>query len=148
MKIKKVSNSAAGDIVKSGTWTPILACVGNEQAPTYTATIVSGKYRIIGDLVYIEFYIRGKITALNGTNNYAIIKGLPYNTSDLHQGQQALAKGILYELLDTAINVVFDVYNDGIRIQNTDGSVAAQYKVTTGSYFEIGGSGFYIANVN
>lgn len=132
-------------LIESGTWTPVLACVGSEQAPTYTISIVRGKYRRIEDLVYIEFYIRGVITALNGTNNYAIVKGLPYNTSAQYQGQQALGKGIVYELLDNPINIVLNPYNDGIRIQNTDGSAAAAYKVTTAPYFEIGGSGWYIA---
>lgn len=145
--INELKDSIDG-VVESGTWTPVLKCVSGEPDPTYTTSYVRGKYRKIGDLLYIEFYIRGVITALNGTNNYVIIKGLPYNTSDLHQGQQALAKGIVYGILDVADNITFTPYDDGIRVQIYNGSGAAKYKVTTDSYFEIGGSGFYIANVN
>ena len=125
------------------TWTPkITTLEGKEPAITYT--IQKGLYVKIGRLVYVEFYIRGKITALNGVDNYARIAGLPFRTHDsLSQGQEALSKAVVYNLVNTN-NIVFDFHNDMIRLQATDGSSAAKLIVTSGSYFEIGGSGWYI----
>ena len=151
MKIKKVSQPVAMvEKIESGTWTPVLKCRNGEQAPTYTTTNTYANYRKIGDLVYVEFYIRGNITQLNGTNNYILIGGLPFEQRSGGFGQQALTIGVVYDLIQTDINQnkTMCLLNDGITLQGGDGANATQYKVTTSSYFEVAGSGFYIANVN
>ena len=57
---------------ESGSWTPTLTTVEGVE-PTVEYTTRRGRYVKMGNLVFISFYIRGKITALNGTNNYAFI---------------------------------------------------------------------------
>ena len=52
------------DKIIAGTWTPTINTREN-KAPTITYEKQYGKYRKIGDLVYIDFYIKGKITKLN-----------------------------------------------------------------------------------
>ena len=155
MKIKKTNQVAAFvESIVSGTWTPILKCRQNEQAPTYTTTSVIGNYRKIGDLVYIDFYVRGTITALNGTNNYIKITGLPFPAQASGFGQHTIPIGVIYDLttLDENENKTMPILTEedehGIAVQGNDGAYAASYKVTTAQYFEIAGNGFYIANVN
>lgn len=134
-------------LIESGTWTPVLQCRDNETAPTYTTRNVLAHYRKIGDLVYVEFYVRGNITQLNGTSNYIEIGGLPFTNHAAGFGQQALAIGVIYDLTssDNNVNKTMCILGNKIAIQKNDGSGAAQYKVTTATYFEVGGSGWYIA---
>lgn len=155
MKIKKVSQPVAMvEKIESGTWTPVLKCRNGEQAPTYTASSVSANYRKIGDLVYIDFYIRGQITALNGTDNYIKIEGLPFPAIADGFGQQTLAIGVVYDItsIDSNENKTMPILTEedepGIVLQGNDGAYAASYRVTTAQYFEIAGNGFYKANVN
>lgn len=127
---------------ETGTWTPKLGTVG-EADPTYTTTIVRGNYTKIGKMVFVSFLIRGKITALNGTNNYGCVKGLPFTPKDYAMGEQSFGTGILYGITNNDTNMTMGINNGVIRIQNGYGAGASALKVTTTSYFEVGASGWY-----
>lgn len=128
--------------IVEGTWTPVLSAT-SETAPTVTYTSRYGTYKKIGKLVFVSFYVRGKITALNGTNNFAIITGLPFSVRTLPMGTYSMPIGVLYSAINTSVNVTFDIYNDSIRVESTYGSSAAKWIVTSTDYMEIGGSGWY-----
>lgn len=134
---------AAG--VEYGNWTPVINTIEG-AIPTMTYTTRKGNYRKIGNLVYVDFYIRGKITALTGTDNYGTITGLPFKTTSTRQfGEEGLNMGTMYSLVTGETNVCLVFYPDSniIRIQQHYGSTANKLKVTPTSYFEIGGNGWY-----
>lgn len=137
------NNIEAGkqDKMKEGTWTPSINTVEN-KAPTITYTIQVGKYERIGKLVFVDFYVRGKITKLNGTENYAVIEGLPFVSGDKYFGQQSLNVALVYSLLEDNLNVAFIPQDRKIRIQALESS-AKKLKITNTNYFEIAGSGWY-----
>lgn len=128
----------------SGTWTPYVTTVEGVN-PDATYTKQRGFYVKIGKLVYVEFYINGKITKLNGTNNYAVIKGLPkmYH-SENNMGQEGLNLNVLYSLTNNPTDVTLLLARNGIAIQNNFGASAAKLIVTPTNYFEVSGSGFYM----
>lgn len=131
--------------VEYGTWTPAINTVEG-AIPKMTYTTRKGNYRKIGNLVYVDFYIRGKITALTGTNNYGTITGLPFKTTSTSQfGEEELNMGIMYSLVASENNVCLVFYPDSniIRIQEYYGASANKLKVTPTNYFEIGGNGWY-----
>ena len=136
------------DKLKSGTWTPLITTIeGKNPAVTYTRQ--SGRYRKIGDLVYIDFYISGKITELKGTDNYALVGGIPYMFNSDKFGQQALSLGVCYNLLDgnPTPNLVGNSGGYSIRLQQNSGAGATKLKVSGSvGYFELGGSGVYKTN--
>lgn len=129
--------------VIEGTWTPTINAV-QETAPTVSYIFRKGHYKKIGNLVYISFYIRAKITALNGTNNYACISGLPFPTlSGYFLGENPITIGVVYSAVNSATNLNMNIYSDRIRIAQTYGSASTKWIVTAGEYMEIGGSGWY-----
>ena len=136
------------DKLKSGTWTPLITTIeGKNPAVTYTRQL--GSYRKIGDLVYIDFYIRGNITELKGTDNYALVGGIPYAFKSDKFGQQALSLGVCYNLLDgnPTPNLVGSSGGYSIRPQQNSGTSASKLKVSGSiGYFELGGSGVYKTN--
>ena len=127
---------------ETGAWTPQLSCVG-ESAPTYSTTIVRGNYKKIGNLIFISFLIRGKITVLNGTNNYACITGLPFTPKDYDIGEQSFGIGILYGVTNNDNNMTMGINNGVIRIQSGYGAESTAWKITSTSNFEVGASGWY-----
>lgn len=127
--------------VETGTWTPTITTLEG-AAPTATYTGREGRYFKIGNFVFISFYMKGTITALNGANNYAIIKGLPFTPRDYTMGAQAIATGVIYDLVTSSTNLNMGINNGGIRIQNSYGAGACQLKVSSSS-FQVGGSGWY-----
>lgn len=129
------------DKMKEGKWTPSINTVEN-KAPNITYTTQVGKYERIGKLVFVDFYVRGKITKLNGTENYAVIEGLPFVPRDKYFGQQSLNVALVYSLLEDNLNVAFIPQDGKIRIQSVYSS-AKKLKVTDTSYFEVAGSGWY-----
>ena len=130
--------------IESGTWTPKIGAY-NETAPTVTYTSQKGFYKKIGNMVYVEFYLRGSITALNGTNHYAQIEGLPYYSATTSLGQQGLNVGVLYGLIYNPSDITFATYNNTIRIQTNFGAGATTLTKTTDTpYFSVGGSGWYM----
>lgn len=124
------------------TWTPTLNTREGVQ-PTVTYTNRTGHYARVGNMIFFDFYIRAKITALNGTNNYATISGLPYSVAGHGFGAQASNIGVLYSATNDTNNIVFIISGDVINIQTGNGASATKWKVTTTSYMEIGGSGWY-----
>lgn len=128
--------------VETGTWTPNVATV-EEASPTYTTTIARGNYTKIGKLVFVSFLIRGKITALKGTNNYACVSGLPFTPKDYAMGEQSFGVGIIYGMTNSDANLTMGINGGVIRIQNGNGAGSAVLKVTSTSYFEVGASGWY-----
>ena len=130
--------------IASGNWYPDLAVVGQNTRPTWTIIYRIANYYRIGKLVYVDFYIRGKITALPANTNYAIITGLPYSAKTSQFGQQALAIGTSYSALTSDGKLAFVVNGNQIRIQDGYGSWATEYKLTTTDYFELAGSGTFI----
>ena len=132
--------------IASGNWYPDLAVVGQSTKPTWTIETRRGNYYRIGKLVYVDFYIRGNITALPASTNYAVITGLPYTQcNNAYFGQQALSVGTIYNALYSSDRLVFVVYGNSIRIQGGDGQFAVEYCTTpAGGYFELAGSGTYI----
>lgn len=140
-----VKNKEETEEIYEGTWTPIISTIEGAE-PTVTYTIQRGYYKKVGNMVYVNFYVRGKITKLNGNNNYGLIKGLPFNTSNKYGfGTEALNLSILYSLIanDTNASLVFVPGSDYIRIQMGYGTSATTLKITTTNYFEIGGNGWY-----
>ena len=133
--------------IVAGTWTPVLNAL-NETAPTVEYTFQQGNYRKIGDMVFIDFYVRGKITALNGTNNYAVISGLPFPKETTfnpttQMGQNAFNMGQIYAISDDTAQKSMYIGSGGIRLM---GNGAIKMKVTTASYFLVCGSGFYFTD--
>lgn len=136
--------------VEYGIWTPTINTIEG-ATPTMTYTSRYGNYRKIGNLVYVDFYIRGKITALTGANNYGIITGLPFKTTSTRQfGEEGLNIGVMYSLIenDTNATLVFSPNSNAIRIQYAYGTGASILKVTPTNYFEIGGNGWYTTPQN
>lgn len=133
-----------GESIKAseGTWTPELNTT-ESIVPTVTYTAQEGTYKKIGKIVFIDFYIRAKITALNGTNNYARVSGLPFTAKSLWLGEEAINCGVLYSALADTTNVKFNIQGTSIRPMKNYGTSAVPWKVTTSNYMEIGGSGFY-----
>ena len=132
------------DKMREGTWTPILTTL-EDKAPTMEYLIQRGTYKKIGKLVYISFYIRGKITKLNGTDNYVQITGIPYASSKSMK-ESILNIGGLYQLLEYDTNANALINGNIIRVQFQYGEAASKLKVTpTGGtgYFEISASGWY-----
>ena len=125
----------------TGTWIPELTCL-NENAPTITYTYQRGTYIKTGNMVFLKFAIRGKITALNGTNNYATIN-LPFE-ADVKDGiYVSLVVSSMYDLLTSDTNAMLKITNDHIKIQTNYGAYAGVYKVTSKNYFDISASGWY-----
>ena len=129
------------DKMVEGTWIPSINTV-EEKNPTISYTTQVGKYNKIGKLVFVDFYVRGKITKLNGTENYAVIEGLPFVPRDKYFGQQSLNVALVYSLLEDNLNVAFIPQDRKIRIQALESS-AKKLKITNTNYFEIAGSGWY-----
>ena len=130
-----------------GTWTPEIQ-TQEGKAPTVTYTFREGKFKRYGSMVHVTFSIRGKITALNGTDNYAMIKGLPYQSRADRFGEQALSIGTIYDSLDYEDNNAFviDSGHNSIRIQYNNGAGATKWKTTTKQYFQVCCSGWYETN--
>lgn len=129
--------------LETGSWTPTIGVL-NEDDPTVTYEIRRGNYFKMGKLVYIQFIIRGKVTKLNGTNNYGCIKGLPFTPKNYAVGEQGITTGVIYQLVTNPDKLVMCVGNGVIRIQNNFGSGATTLKTTTETaYCEVGGSGWY-----
>ncbi len=138
------------DKIVEGTWTPILDTLEG-KTPTVTYTTQIGTYKKIGTLVYIDFYIRAKITKLNGTENYGIISGLPFEVNaSKYLCQQPITLGSLYQLLENEINANLIITNNKkIRIQVDYGMTAGKLKVTPTEgvgYCQISGFGWYETN--
>lgn len=130
---------------EEGSWTPTITTTEN-IAPTVTYTTQRGSYKKIGNIVYFDFYIKAKITALNGTNNYARVSGLPFAAKSLYLGEEAINCGVLYSALADTTNVKFNIQGTSIRPMKNYGTSAVPWVVTSSSYMEIGGSGFYFTN--
>ncbi len=128
-----------------GKWTPSIGAY-NEDTPNVSYIHRRGFYKKIGNLIFVEFYIRGKISELNGSANYAIITGLPFAAhGDSYLGQQTLTKGVVYNFLADEIDVTLCLESNIIRIMKEQGKSSASMQVTpSDGYFEIGGSGCFI----
>jgi len=129
----------------SGTWTPELNTRENIK-PTTTYTTQTGSYKKMGNMVFISFYLRGKITALNGTNNYAAIGGLPFTPKTYNMGECSLSTGVSYNLLTTtdAVQMVLNrSYSGMLYVNRNNGAGAGILKVSGDTDFQIGGSGWY-----
>ena len=132
------------DKMIEGTWTPVLTTL-EDAAPTMTYSIQQGTYKKLGKLVYLSFYIRGNITALNGSENYVKITGIPYSSSETMM-ESVLNIGALYQMLEADANASALVLGDIIRVQTQYGEVAGKLKVTPAGgtgYFEISAAGWY-----
>lgn len=128
--------------MKTGTWTPTIGAL-NETDPTITYTHQRGNYTKIGKMVFISLYLRGRITALKGTNNYACIKGIPFTAKDYAMGQQSFGIGVIYNLVTSSTDLSLGLNNQAIRVQNSYGAGASNLKVSGNTDFEIGCSGWY-----
>ena len=127
--------------ISAGSWNPTLSCF-DENSPTVNYKVVEGLYRVVGtNLCYISFYIKGDITALNGTNNYAQISGLPFTGIGSGFGSSSLSVGVYYQCV-ASNSLLFAINKNVIRLQGGDGSYALKWKTCTN--FELAGSGFYI----
>jgi hypothetical protein len=131
----------------SGSWIPAINTLEG-AVPTISYTYQQGNFKKIGKIVFINFFLRGKITALNGTNNYAMITGLPFtiDSNIRMDGNMAINIGQMYDLINDMNNPKLWLGGTNyIRIQNNTGSGAGVFKITSGDYFDIAGSGWYIA---
>lgn len=144
--VKQILESKQDKMIE-GTWTPTLTTL-EDVTPTMTYTIQQGTYKKLGKLVYLSFYIRGNITALNGSENYVKITGIPYSSSKTML-ESILNVGGLYQMLENEENVNAFINDSIIRVQTQYGEVAGKLKVTPTSgtgYFEISASGWYETN--
>lgn len=130
----------------NGTWIPVVT-TRNNVAPTATYSAQTGTYKKIGNMVFITFLCRGKITALNDTNNYGVIAGLPFKPKAYSgYGQCAISPAVLYNLTvstDYPTFMVRDSYDGQIYIQHNNGASATTLKVSGDNNFQVGGSGWY-----
>ena len=67
------------DDYEEGSWTPALTAVTAPTSVTYTHR--TGRYRRIGDLVYVTGAFQ--ITGRSGGSGQVIVDGLPFNVSDV-----------------------------------------------------------------
>lgn len=129
-----------------GEWTPEVACQDGNN-PTLTYTRRYGNYRKLGRMVYVQYEIRGIITAIGSGNNYACIEGLPYTVGGDIFYMNPLTNGVNYNCCtDTVLQQYAETGTKRIRLQNPDGSSVAFWKVTpsgTYYYFELSGAGWY-----
>lgn len=130
--------------MQEGTWTPELGTIEGAK-PTVTYNTRIARYKKIGRLVFVNFFISGNITKLNGTNNYALISGLPFKAKTINLGGMAISKGICYNALAENREVTFVIEENTIRIQTNNGTGSVKWGVTGGT-FQIGGSGVYEVN--
>ncbi len=129
--------------MERGEWTPTIGALG-ETDPTATYSIRRGSYIKFGKFIYIQFIARAKITKLNGTNNYACVKGLPFTPKSYAVGETAITIGVIYQLVTNPDKLTMSIANDVIRIQYNFGSGATTLKTTTETdYCEVCGSGWY-----
>lgn len=130
----------------AGTWTPQVTTRTN-VAPTIEYSARVGTYKKIGDMVFISFLCRGKITAFNETNHYGAVSGLPFKPIGYSgYGQCGLSPGIVSNLVSSTDYTNFFVradYNGIIYLQHNNGGSAATLKLSGDSEFVIGGSGWY-----
>ena len=126
-------------------WSPTLNTIEG-AIPTATYTSQRGKYCRLGNIVFFDFYIRAKITALTGTNNYAKVTGLPVTPTSHGFGSKTCNIGILYSATADTTNMNFVIDGNGIRIQTNSGAGATKWIVTPTSYMEVGGSGWYFVD--
>lgn len=136
--------NAMQEIITAGTWTPALGTVENTD-PTVTYTTQEGTYYKLDKIVFFSFYIRAKITALNGTNNYAKIKGLPFAATGSF-GTNNSEIGSLYGAVDNTNDAAFIVSSSDIRVQYNYGANSAKWVVTSGTYMQVAGNGFYFTS--
>lgn len=128
--------------MKTGTWTPTIGAL-NETDPTVTYTHQRGNYTKIGKMVFISLYLRGRITSLKGTNNYACIKGIPFTAKDYAMGQQSFGIGVIYNFVTSSTDLSLGINSQVIRVQNSYGAGASNLKLSGNTDFEIGCSGWY-----
>ena len=145
------SNGTWGDWInispprESGSWTPAINTMEN-VAPTVTYTKQRGSYKKIGNMVFISFYISGKITALNGTNNYAVVSGLPFVPKSYDTGECAITLGMKANLTtssDPSTLCVLSSHNGVIHIRTPNGGNATVLKTSGENNFYMAGSGWY-----
>lgn len=144
--VKQILESKQDKMIE-GTWTPTLTTL-EDKAPTMEYSVRQGTYKKLEKLVYLSFYIRGNITALNGSENYVKITGIPYSSSKTML-ESILNVGGLYQMLENEENVNAFINDSIIRVQTQYGEVAGKLKVTPTSgtgYFEISASGWYETN--
>lgn len=121
-----------------GDWTPAFGVVERSgTAPTVTYTSRNGRYIRIGKLVFVNFAIRGAITAA-GTG-YALVNGLPFSFGGTGFHYIGLAEN-LYGF-DPTPNTAYIYRGAYIRIQAEGGGSAAKFATATTMY--LSGSGCY-----
>lgn len=138
--MKKILQKIKDMEIKEGEWIPYISSL-NESAPSVLLSSQSGRYLKIGKLVYVQFYIQGQITALNGTSNQALITGLPFTPSLISTYSSGLNISTLYNVLENDTNAVFVLRTDGIKLQRNYGANTAIWKTTDN--FILAGSGCY-----
>jgi len=113
-----------------GTWTPTIENV-NSNNPTVTYIGRKGWYYILGNMAFISGYARFKITALNASGDYAVIRGIPNeimnHATQTLVGNIGFSTGVIYDCVvqSTDLCYVLDAGSgNGVRIQQTNGSSA------------------------
>ena len=138
-------DNAKEDKMTNGTWTPTINTMEG-VAPTVTYTTQKGSYKKIGNMIFIEFFCTGKITALNGTNNYGIVRGLPFLPKSYSVGECAISDGACYNISSQTGRLKLLVnksWSGSLYIYSENGVGAASLKVSGDNDFQIGGSGWY-----
>ena len=145
-------DNAKQDKMISGTWDPIIATLGS-GTPSVEYLIKKGNYKRIGNLVYVDFYLKGRITALGGSTKYGIVWGLPYSAASNNANFGNIVwSGMTFNLIESNEPILLMPIpsEKTLRIQIGRGSAAAELKITPGSgaenYFEIGGNGWYLTD--
>ena len=137
---------------EAGTWTPTLKCVADKGAtdPTYTIDHRFGRYKVIGNLVYISCYCKFQIS--NAGNGYARLAGLPYPGASGFDGQAFAVQGCYGAMTPRAtgdetssatVGAVMYVADRETQVSISTASGSEQRRFATGTLY-IGFSGVYV----
>lgn len=78
------------DDYEEGTWTPVYTTSAGAYA-SVTHSIQIGRYRKIGDLVYITLSLRTSAANITGASGQMLISGLPYTAATISQGTASMS---------------------------------------------------------
>jgi len=125
------------DDYEEGTWTPVIS--GTSSNPTYTVTVVQGKYTKVGNLVYVYGYIYVSGSVTGGSGNLQI-SGFPF----ISNNQTSYG----YPNLNAGYNALAGVYGSGVtRVQMLQSQTNATYysAPNTGVTLPLGSGGFELS---
>ena len=149
-----VMNNDNTNVYQLNAFTPILVSHSETSScnPSYTALAVNSYYNLLGNICFIYVHLRFKITALNGTLNYAGIGNLPFQALGFQVGSLTVNEFYACSNLTITENVQAYIYNSEnqgscIAFSHSLGQNAALWVVTTEPYAQIIVCGWYFTPI-